>query len=44
MVEAWNSQIATIDTVDFYGDDDIHEILPKLFPGQKSFSSGSKPE
>ena len=41
MVEAWNSQIATIDTVDFYGDDDIHEILPKVFPGQKSFSSGS---
>ena len=44
LTEAWNSRIAAMDTVDFYGEDDIHEILPKVFPRQKVASSGSKPE
>ena len=43
-VDAWNSAIAAIDAADFYGDEDIHDFLPKVFPGQKIASSGSKPE
>lgn len=39
--EAWNSGIAAIDAVGFYGDDDIHDILPKVFPKQKAASSSS---
>lgn len=41
--EAWNSGIATINAAGFYGDDDIHDILPKVFPKQKATSSSSKP-
>lgn len=44
LIEVWNDRIALIDDVDFYGDDDIHDFLPKVFPGQKAASSGSKPE
>lgn len=43
-IETWNSGIAAIDAVDFYGDDDIHDILPEVFPKQKAASSSSKPE
>ena len=42
LVEVYNSGIAAIDTADFYGDEDIHDILPKVFPKQKESSSGSK--
>ena len=45
LIEVWNSQIAAMDTVDFYGEEDIHDILPKVFrSSQKTSSSGSKPE
>ena len=42
LVEVYNSGIAAIDTADFYRDEDIHDILPKVFPKQKESSSGSK--
>ena len=44
LIEVWNSRIALIDDVDFYGDDDIHDFLLKVFPSQKPASIGSKPE
>ena len=43
LTESWNSHIDAIDAVDFYGDDDFHDILPRVFPNQKAASSGSKP-
>ena len=44
MVDAYNSRIAAMDTVGFYEDEDIHDILPKVFPKQKAASSSSKTE
>lgn len=44
LIDVWNSRIAAMDTVDFYGDEDIHDILPKVFPNQKAAPFGSKPE
>ena len=44
LVEVYSSGIAAIDTADFYGDEDIHDILPKVFPRQKGSSSISKQE
>ena len=44
LVEVYNSGIAAIDTADFYGDEDIHDILPKVFPKQHGSSSSSKQE
>lgn len=41
--ETWNSGVATINAVGFYGDDDMHDILAKVFPKQKAASSSSKP-
>ena len=41
LVETWNRRIAAMDTVGFYGDQDIHDILPKVFPKQKAASSSS---
>ena len=42
LVEAYNGGMATMETVDFYKDEDIHDILPKVFPKQKAASSTSK--
>lgn len=42
LIKVWNRQMATIDTVDYYGDDDIHDNLLKVFPIQNIASSGSK--
>ena len=44
LIEVWNSRIATIDTADFYGDEDIHDILPEVFPLRETAPSGSQPE
>ncbi|KAF6232195.1 hypothetical protein HO173_009578 [Letharia columbiana] len=44
LIEVWNSRIATIDTADFYGDEVIHDILPKVFPLRETAPSGSQPE
>lgn len=44
LVEAYNSRITAMDTVGFYEDKDIHDLLPKVFPKQKAASSGSKPQ
>lgn len=44
LIKVWKSRIDSIDSVEFYGDDDIHDFLPKVFPGQEAASSGSKPE
>ena len=44
LVEVYNSGIAAIDTADFYGDEDIHDILANIFPKQKDPSSSSKQE
>ena len=44
LVEVYNSGIAAINTADFYGDEDIHDILLKVFPKQKGSSSISKQE
>ena len=44
LVEVYKSGIAAIHTAEFYGDDDIHDILPKVFPKQKGSSSRSKQE
>ena len=41
LVEVYNSGIAAIDAADFYRDEDIHDILPKVFPKQKKGSSSS---
>ena len=41
MVEMWNSGVAAIDGVGFYADEDIHIILPKVFPGKDKDASGS---
>ena len=40
LVEAWNSGIAAMDGVGFYGDEDIRDILPRVFPNQEAFASG----
>lgn len=42
LVEFYNSGIAAIDTADFYGDEDIHDILLKVFPKQKGSASSSQ--
>ena len=42
LVEIYNSSITAMDTADFYGDEDIHDILPKVFPKQKNASSSFK--
>ena len=44
LVEVYNRGIAAIDTADFYEDEDIHDILLKVFPEQKGSSSSSKQE
>lgn len=44
LMEVWNSQIAAMDVVGFYGEEDIHDILPKVFPSQKAAPSGHKAE
>ena len=44
LIEVYNSGIAAIDTADFYEDEDIHDILLKVFPKQKESSSSSKYE
>ena len=44
LVEVYNRGIAAIDTADFYEDEDIHDILLKVFPKQKESSSSSKQE
>ena len=44
LTEAWNKAIGAMDTVEFYGDENIHDILPKVFPRQKTASSASKSE
>ena len=42
LVEVYNSGIAAIETADFYEDEDIHDILLKVFPEQKESSSSSR--
>ncbi len=44
LIEVWNSQIAAMTDVEFDTEDDIHDILPKVFPSQKAIPSGSKSE
>ncbi len=41
LIEVWNSQMAAMPNVGFYKEDDIHDILPKVFPSQKAIPSDS---
>ena len=38
LIRAYNSGMATMDNVDFYREDDIHDILEKVFPKKKAKS------
>ena len=44
LIKVWNTGIAAIDSVDFYGDEDIYDILPRVFPNHKASQQGSNPE
>lgn len=44
LIKVWTAGIAAIDGADFYGHEDIHDILPKVFPNQKASQQGSNPE
>ena len=44
LIEVWNSQIAAMPNVDFYKEDDVHDILSTVFPSQKAILSGFKSE
>ena len=44
LIKAWNTSIAAMDAVDFYGDGDIHDILSKVFPNQEATQQGSNPD
>ncbi len=35
LIEVWNSHIAAMPYVGFYKEDDIHDILPEVFPSQR---------
>ena len=43
LIRIWNTDIADIDGVDFYGDEDIHDILSKVFPKQRAPPPASSP-
>lgn len=41
LIRIWNTNIGAIDDVDFYGEEDIHEVLAKIFPKQTAPPSTS---
>lgn len=44
LIKVWTTGIAAIDGADFYGDEDIHDILSKVFPNHKASQQGSNLE